>query len=93
MSDWQSGDRAGMTFNKAAGEYMLELEAKVTAMEWTEVESAGMPEEEGWYLCAFSDGSVESFYIADDDIAEGGWSSMNISLTHWTANPAHPGGE
>lgn len=56
--------------------------------EWTEVESGGMPDEEGWYLCAFSDGSVETFHIAS------GWRSNSACrLTHWTANPAHPGGE
>ena len=61
-------------------------------IEWVEMDGkpGTMPDEEGLYLCAFSDGTVETFHIDNDDIHGGGWRLGACKLTHWADVPAHP---
>jgi len=62
------------------------------SIQWEEINSQGsLPDEEGSYLCAFSDGSVEAFYIDVDILAAGGWRNLSCKLTHWADLPKHPG--
>jgi len=61
-------------------------------IEWNEITGPGsLPDDPGKYLCAFSDGSVETFNLDEDDIARGGWACDTCRITHWADHPKHPG--
>ena len=58
---------------------------------WTDTVIDGPPEADGKYLCAFSNGDVETFnyWIGDVD-----WwhepSEDGVIVTHWAKHPDHP---
>ena len=60
-------------------------------VKWMDTDDYGMPQTEGWYLCAFNDGSVETFHI-DESMFEEGWTSDSgkVWITYWAEVPKHP---
>ena len=64
----------------------------IEKIEWTELDGkpGTMPDDEGWYLCAYSNGDVEVMHIDNDDINDGGWGRRHCRLTHYADVPAHP---
>ena len=62
--------------------------------DWISVEDQ-MPEDEGWYLCHFSDGSIETYPI-DDHYGEAmefvgvGTTEGMVTVTHWQPLPDPP---
>ena len=63
-------------------------------IDWVDKKRYGNPDESGMYLCAFSDGTVETInYLGDDDDF---WSETflyaNCQMTHWAEIPPelHP---
>ena len=64
---------------------------KTEQIEWVELDGKpGTMPDEGNYLCAFSDGTVEVMDIDVDMINDGGWRLMGVWMTHWADVPAHP---
>ena len=59
--------------------------------DWISVKDE-LPEESGEYLCAWSDGSIEtfSFDVDDAEFATISGLSKNWRVTHWMPLPAHP---
>ena len=59
---------------------------------WTKLNGTpgAMPDEPGRYLCAFADGTVETFDIEYDDIENGGWGYGGAKMLYWTDVPEHP---
>jgi hypothetical protein len=63
--------------------------------EWISVDE-DMPDECGFYLCAFEDGTIETFPIYDheiQDIEDGfiiEWGIETCHVTHWTPLPDPP---
>lgn len=62
-------------------------------MGWISVNDR-MPPAVGDYLCAFDDGTVQSFDYTDLDIYRGYWGYQGIptsKVTHWMPLPDPPG--
>jgi len=54
--------------------------------EWISVED--LPEGDGWYICHFSDGSIETYYFIPED---GGFvPCSDCVVTHWMPLPSPP---
>ena len=68
-----------------------ELRNEVYKLQWESVEWVGLddryPDEEGIYLCAFSDGTVETMqYIEDGEP----WEAGGEFVMYWAEVPQHP---
>ncbi len=63
-------------------------------MNWTDNKRWGPPDEEGWYLVAFSDGKIETFpwYEGDEEwwIKPYKGAKGEVIITHWAELPEHP---
>lgn len=63
---------------------------QVAVINWKAICTGGMPEKEGTYLVAFSDGTVESFPMDTDDLVAGQIRAGAARGEYW-ANPIpHP---
>ena len=63
---------------------------QIAVLEWEAIMPGEMPEDEGTYLVAFSDGTVESFPMDTDDLLTGQIRAGAARGEYW-ANPIpHP---
>ena len=63
---------------------------QIAVLEWKAIMPGEMPEDEGTYLVAFSDGTVESFPMDTDDLLTGQIRAGAAKGEYW-ANPIpHP---
>ena len=63
---------------------------QIAVIDWKAIGNGEMPEEEGTYLVAFSDGTVESFPMDGDDLNSGQIRAGAARGEYW-ANPIpHP---
>lgn len=63
---------------------------QIAVLEWKAITPGEMPEDEGTYLVAFSDGTVESFPMDRDDLLTGQIRAGAAKGEYW-ANPIpHP---
>jgi hypothetical protein len=63
---------------------------QIAVLEWKAITPGEMPEDEGTYLVAFSDGTVESFPMDTDDLLTGQIRAGAAKGEYW-ANPIpHP---
>lgn len=63
---------------------------QLIGIEWYPVAFGDMPADEGTYLVAFSDGSVESYPMDCRDIDTGQIRSGNTFGQFWAYSPPHP---
>ena len=59
-------------------------------IQWYPIAYGEMPSEEGTYLVAWDDGSVESYPMDSKDINDGSIKSGNIHGIYWADNINHP---
>lgn len=59
-------------------------------LSWTPIAKGQMPQTEGDYLVAWSDGSVESYPISKSDIDSAKVASEDMFGQYWTEHPLHP---
>jgi len=59
-------------------------------IQWYPVAFGEMPDAEGTYLVAFSDGSVESYPMDEKDIQDGEIRCGSAVGEWWAASPPHP---
>lgn len=60
-------------------------------IKWHPITFGTMPEEEGTYLVAWSDGTVESYPMDHRDITDGEIKSGGIVGVYWAEGIPHPG--
>jgi len=60
-------------------------------IKWHPIDFGTMPEEEGTYLVAWSDGTVESYPMDSRDITDGEIRSGSIVGVYWAEGIPHPG--
>ena len=64
--------------------------SQIAVLDWKAITTGEMPTEEGTYLVAFSDGTVESFPMDTDDLVSGQIRAGTARGEYW-ANPIpHP---
>lgn len=59
-------------------------------IDWNPIAFGEMPEEEGTYLVAWSDGTVESYPMDSRDINDGEVRSGQAKGVYWAHNIEHP---
>jgi hypothetical protein len=60
-------------------------------IKWHPITFGTMPEEEGTYLVAWSDGTVESYPMDHRDITDGEIKSGGVVGVYWAEGIPHPG--
>lgn len=66
-------------------------------MNWTDNKRWGPPDAPGMYLCAFSDGTIETFPLGEDEVELEDCTFWRVPgfkgtiITHWAELPKHPG--
>lgn len=63
---------------------------QLISVEWYPIQFGEMPGEEGTYLVAWDDGSVESYPMDHQDIQDGEIRSGNIKGVYWARPIPHP---
>lgn len=63
---------------------------QIAVIEWRPIEIGGMPDDEGTYLVAFTDGTVESFPMDQDDLAHGQIQAGAARGIYWAMPIPHP---
>ena len=59
---------------------------------WIDVRDR-LPEDEGNYLCHFTDGNIETLVYYPEERKEWGEGFLHFSITHWMPLPEPPEGE
>jgi len=63
---------------------------QLVGIDWYPIAFGEMPSEEGTYLVAWDDGSVESYPMDDRDINDGEIRSGNAKGLYWAEPIPHP---
>lgn len=63
---------------------------QVAVINWNEVQAGNMPDTEGTYLVAFSDGTVESYPMDSDDLVAGIIRAGEARGVYWAQSIPHP---
>jgi hypothetical protein len=63
---------------------------QLVSIQWYPVQFGEMPDAEGTYMVAFSDGSVESYPMDIRDIQDGAIHCGSIEGEWWAASVPHP---
>lgn len=61
-----------------------------TTIKWNAVQCGEMPKDEGTYMIAWSDGSVESFPLERSHIEDGKIRCGGLCGEYWALHPEHP---
>lgn len=72
----------------AEGRFFSEAMKRIDE-KWTSVDD-WLPEEEGVYLCHFSDGTIETFHYQSEDQRNLLWGVGTDWVTHWMPLPRPP---
>lgn len=63
---------------------------QLVRIKWNPIEFGSMPEEEGTYLIAWNDGTVESYPMDHKDITDGEIKSGSVFGVYWAEGIPHP---
>lgn len=63
---------------------------QIVGIEWYKIEFGEMPDEEGTYLVAWDDGTVESYPMDERDINDGEVRSGSVKGLYWAKSIPHP---
>jgi hypothetical protein len=63
---------------------------QVAVIHWNRIAAGDMPDEQGTYLVAFSDGTVESYPMDSDDIVTGSIRAGAAKGLYWAESIPHP---
>lgn len=63
---------------------------QIVVIEWYAIEPGGMPEDEGTFLVAFDDGTVESFPFDESDLVSGQIRAGTTRGEYWSIPIPHP---
>lgn len=63
---------------------------QIVTIQWYQIDIGNMPDDEGTYLVAFSDGTVESFPMDEHDLSDGQIRAGKEIGLYWAYPIPHP---